>query len=244
MNDTQKLIKENIEAQIKQSYGKKVVVEYVFDISARVQEIEKKCGEKYSSVYYAENTTGCFLPGVKKFPYYILILQNRKDMLDVMTAFHEYRHLLDYLMFLETVFKQDTEELKHSPLYITFNVYSEYNATAFGVKQYIEIVKFDDLDKHDIANMILNKAKETYWNLQGINNRYQLLVHSMQYLGNIVACIPYIKDIDLKKNINDMELSKELIPVINHILAFQDTTIWYTDLNFIMRNFVDGGVVI
>ena len=32
MNDTQKLIKENIEAQIKQSYGKKVVVEYVFDI--------------------------------------------------------------------------------------------------------------------------------------------------------------------------------------------------------------------
>lgn len=92
--------------------------------------------------------------------------------------------------------------------------------------------------------MILNKAKETYWNLQGINNRYQLLVHSMQYLGNIVACIPYIKDIDLKKNINDMELSKELIPVINHILAFQDTTIWYTDLNFIMRNFVDGGVVI
>ena len=41
-----------------------------------------------------------------------------------------------------------------------------------------------------------------------------------------------------------MELSKELIPVINHILAFQDTTIWYTDLNFIMRIFVDGGVVI
>lgn len=237
-----KIIKENIEAHIKQSYGKKVTVEYVFDISARVQEIEKKCGEKYSSVYYAENTMGCFLPDVKKFPYYILILQNRKDMLDVMTAFHEYRHLLDYLMFLETVFKQDTEELKHIPLYITFNVYSEYNATAFGVKQYIEIVKFDDLDKHDIANMILNKAKETYWNLQGINNRYQLLVHSMQYLGNIVACIPYINDIDLKKIINDMELSKELIPVINHILAFQDTTVWYTDLNFIMRNFVDGGV--
>lgn len=62
MNDTQKLIKENIEAHIKQSYGKKVTVEYVFDISARVQEIEKKCGEKYSSVYYAENTMGCFLP--------------------------------------------------------------------------------------------------------------------------------------------------------------------------------------
>lgn len=239
MNDTQQLIKQTIESEISHKFGKRVIVEYVVDIPLRVRKIEQLCGEKFNSVYAVNNVAGTFLPAVNGNPYYILISKNSKNMLDVMTAFHEYRHLIDYIMMFETVFNNDINKMKNSPVYVTFNVFSEYNATLFGVQQYIKIVKFDDLDKCDLAKVLLNKAKESYWNLENINNRYELLVCSMQYLGNIVACSQYDKDIDVRNLINEMELSNELCPVFKHVLEFENTKEWYVKLDGIMRKFVD-----
>ena len=121
-------------------------------------------------------------------PYYILVQENRESMLDIMTAFHEYKHLIDYVLFFKVVCDNDIELLKKSLMYITFNVYSEYSATRFGVKKYIETVNFEDMNQKELAESILEIAKEEYRNLQGVKNRYQLLVHSMQYLGNIMGC--------------------------------------------------------
>lgn len=131
---------------------------------------------------------------------------------------------------------------KNSPLYVTFNVYSEYAATLFGTKKYIEIVKLEDMSQKELAEAILQSAKETYWKLEGIDNRYQLLVHSMQYIGNIVACGQFSDEIDTQKLISEMELSEELYPILGHVFMYEDKYKWYEDLDKMMRKFVDGGV--
>lgn len=242
MNETQKLIKSTIEDATKKQYGINVVVEYVADVSERTQELQQECGEKLNSVYDAEHFTGTFIPAVNNNTYYILIQENRESMLDVMTAFHEYQHLIDYIRFKDTVFDGDIETMKNSPLYVTFNVYSEYAATLFGTKKYIEIVKLDDMSQKELAEAILQSTKEIYWKLEGIVNRYQLIVHSMQYIGNIVACGQFSDEIDAQNLISEMELSEELYPILVHVFMYEDKYKWYEDLDKMMRNFVDGGV--
>lgn len=242
MNETQKLIKSTIEDATKKQYGINVVVEYVADVSERTQELQQECGEKLNSVYDAEHFTGTFILAVNNNPYYILIQENRESMLDVMTAFHEYRHLIDFVLFLKTVTDNNINTLKNSPLYVTFNVYSEYAATVFGIKKYIEIVKLEDMSQKELAEAILQSAKEIYWKLEGIDNRYQLLVHSMQYIGNIVACGQFSDEIDTQNLIREMELSEELYPILGHIFMYEDKYKWYEDLDKMMRNFVEGGV--
>ena len=242
MNKTQELIKSSIEEETKKQFDINVVVEYVSDVSKRTHELQQQCGEKLNSVYDAEHFTGTFIPTVNNNPYYILIQENRESMLDVMTAFHEYKHLIDYILFLKSAFDDDIELLKNSPMYVTFNVYSEYAATLFGTEKYIEIVTFEDMSKKELAKSILRSAKITYWDLRKINNRYQLLVYSMQYVGNIIACSHFIDDIDVQELVDEMELSDKLHPILNHIFRFENKYEWYRDLDKIMREFVDGGV--
>lgn len=242
MNDTQKSIKTTIEDTTKQQYGIDVVVEYVLDVSERTHEIQQECGEKLNSVYEAECITGTFIPSVNNKPYYILIQENRETQLDVMTAFHEYRHLLDYVLFLRIVASNNIETLKKSPLYVTFNVYSEYAATLFGVTKYIECIKIEDMSQTELAGEILQNAKLAYQNLEGIENRYQLLVHSMQYIGYIIACSQFSDEIDTKSLISEMKLSEELYSILGHIFMYEDKYKWYENLDKMMRDFVDGGV--
>ena len=98
------------------------------------------------------------------------------------------------------------------------------------------------MSQKELAEAILQSAKETYWKLEGIDNRYQLLVHSMQYIGNIVACGQFSDEIDTQKLISEMELSEELYPILGHVFMYEDKYKWYEDLDKMMRKFVDGGV--
>ncbi len=243
MNETQQLIKSLIEQKGKQELGIDVVVEYVSDVNERLLEIEDQCQEKFNFVYETNKLTGIFIPSVGQKPYYILVQKDRNDMLDIMTVFHEYRHLSDYITFLQTVFGGNVEEMKHSQLYITFNVYSEFSATLSGVLHYLKIVNKEDMNQKELCETILQYAKSAYWDLDGIINGYQLLVHSLQYFGNVIACSNFLKDINLEKIIDEMEFSNELKPIFAHILMFEDNNEWYKILDKRMRTFVDGVIV-
>lgn len=129
--------------------------------------------------------------------------------------------------------------MKHSPLYITFNVYSEFSATLSGVLHYLKIVNIKGMSQKELCEIILQNAESAYQNLEGIVNRYQLLVHSLQYFGNVVACSNFLEDINLRKIIGKMELSNELKPVLAHILMFENNDEWYITLDKKMRTFVD-----
>ena len=141
-------------------------------------------------------------------------------------------------------FNNNTELLKNSPLYVTFNVYSEYSATLYGIEKYIETVRIEDTSQKEFAKSVFENSKAAYCNAQKIDNKYQLLVHSMQYVASIVACSKFIDELDIQVLISKMELSEELYPVINHIFMYKNENDWYYELDKIMRNFVDGGVKI
>lgn len=241
MNETQKLIKENIETETREKWHIKVVVEFVDDVYRRVQEIENECCVKFNSAYEAHNLTGTFIPAVNNNPYYIIIKQNRNDMLDVMTAFHEFRHLIDFIQFKKTLFTDDIEQMKKSPLYVTFNVYSEYSATLYGVQQYLKIVRFENVSQNDLAKEYFSQAYSYYKRLEGIKNRYQLLVHSMIYFGNLLACHEFIDDMNIVSVLEEMELYNELKPVFANALEFRNEIDWFKMNDRVMRRFVDGG---
>lgn len=240
MNETQQLIKSLIEQKGKQELGIDIVVEYVSNVNERQLEIENQCQEKFNSVYETNKLNGTFIPSVGRNPYYILVQKDRNDMLDVMTAFHEYRHLLDYIIFLQTIFDNDVEKMKHSQLSITFNVYSEFSATLNGVLQYLKIVNIEGMSQKELCEIIMQNAESAYRNLEGIINRYQLLVHSLQYFGNVIACSNFLEDINLEKIIDKMELSNELKPILAHICMFENNDEWYKTLDKRMITFIDG----
>ena len=240
MNETQQLIKSIIEQKAKQELGMDVVVEYVPDVNERCLEIENQCQEKLGSVYENDKLTGMFIPPINQNPAYILVQRDRENMLDVMTAFHEYRHLIDYFVFLQTMFDNDTEKMRHSHFYITFNVYSEFAATLSGVLHYLKIISIEGMSQKELCKIILQNSKRAYQNLEGIVNRYQLLVHSLQYFGNVIACSNFLEDMNLESIIDEMELSHELKPVLAYILTFENNYEWYKTLDTTMRTFVDG----
>lgn len=242
MNETQQLIKTQIEQNVKQEFGIDVVVEYVSDVNERSLEIENQYQIKFNSVYETDKLAGAFLPSVGHNPYYILVQESRNDMLDVMTVFHEYRHLLDYLDFIHTVFDNDVEKMKHSQLYVTFNVYSEFSATRSGVLNYLKIVSVEGMNQNELCEILLKEAEVAYQNLEGIVNRYHLLVHSLRYLGYVIPCVIYLENINFKQIVDNMELSDELKPVIAHILSYENKYDWYEISDKLMRNFVDGGI--
>lgn len=237
MNETQQLIKSLIEQKGKE-LGIDVVVEYVSDVNKRISEIENQYQEKFNSVYETNKIAGTFIPSIGKNPHYILVQKNENSMRDIMTAFHEYRHLTEHIVFLQTVFNNDIKKMKHSPLYITFNVYSEYSATLNGVLQYLKIVSREGMSQKALSEEILQDAESTYRNLEGIVNRYQLLVHSLQYFGAVRACGIFLEDINFEKIIGQMELSNELKPVLAHIIMFENNYEWYETLDKRMRTFV------
>lgn len=125
MNETQILIKTSIENETKQQLGVDVIVEYVPNISLRKQELQKQAGEKFNSVYNADHFTGTFIPAIGNNPYYILVQENRESMLDIMTAFHEYKHLIDYVLFFKVVCDNDIELLKKSQLVTAWDTFSD-----------------------------------------------------------------------------------------------------------------------
>lgn len=243
MNDTQRLIKESIESTIRKAYLAEVKVEYVDNVNERVQEIENICGIKFNAVYDAMNITGTFIPAVNGNPYYIVIKSERNDNLDVMTAFHEYQHLIDYIQFIGTVFDGNIEAMKVSPLYVTFNVYSEYSATLFGTQQYFKIVSFEGFTQSEIAKQYFQQAKSEYCDFANIENRYQLLIHSLSYCAKLIACGKFIDDLDVENHLDELELADEIKPILCNILRFNANNDWYELNDKMMRTFVDGGVV-
>ena len=128
MTDLQEQIKSSLESSFEQFTGEKVIVEYVSDVDIRAKEIQKEIGVTMCNAYEANHYTGSFLPATDKSPSYILIQEDRKDNMDIMTAFHEMQHAVEYTMFLNIFFNKDRNKMVESKIYPTFQIYSEFSA--------------------------------------------------------------------------------------------------------------------
>ena len=239
MTELQYAIKQSIEAETKKTLGVDVIVEYVPDVNARIEEIINQSHETFNSVYESENFTGTFIPSVGTEPFRILIREKRNQNLDIMSAFHEYQHMIDYCKFLNTVFSGDVEGLKHSPLYVTFNIYSEFSATKAGIVYYGKTVKFIDSPLEDRCQALLETYLDSYRRcFPRIANRYQLLIHTIQYYGCIAAIPAICQEYDISEFFHEIQFINELRQVLERINSFEDTTLWYKEFDKTARKFI------
>ena len=220
MTDAQKKQKQFIEKCAKDTIGINLVVEYVPDVSMRVLEITSKYSENIYNAYNAKHFTGTFIPQVGENPYYILVQQKRNQQLDVMTVYHEYQHVIDYVRFLDTVFHGDVEALKKSPLYYPFNVYSEFSATKAGITHYGKTVKFLNTPIEDRCIALLETYLNMYRNFYGIESRGDFLIHTIQYYGCIMAIPSICQSVDLLPFLEDF-----LVPVVSSVSFFSSSTV-------------------
>lgn len=238
MTDTQKIIKQTIENYVKTNLGSIVVVEYVSDVSARASEIVSAYPENFYNAYEATHFTGTFIPQVGDNPFYILIQEDRPQCLDVMTAFHEYQHLLDYVCFLSTACHNDINYLRNNPLYKTFNIYSEFSATKTGIIQYARTVTLGTMSLTEKCEGLLETYCSMYRRFEGIETRYQLLVHCIQFFGCITAASMIDPSYDISPYFEEIEFLSELSPVFNVLTSFEDSIDWYEHFDRIARIFV------
>ena len=193
---------------------------------------------KFNNAYSSDHYTGTFIPKVDKNPFYVLLQADREQNLDVMTAFHEYQHLVDYIEFTKAISVKSAFELKDNPLYATFNIYSEFSATKTGVVQYVNCVQIEGLTKEETCSELLEWSKESYLNQDGIQNRYQYLYHVMQYLGYIFAAAESIPDFDATPYLCVIDLLQELQSLLKHMGSFETTYEWYECFDTLAREFV------
>lgn len=204
MNTLQKEAKECLETCFKDLTGENLIVEYVPDVSLRAEVILKEIGVEMNDAYQAEHYTGTFMPATEKSPFFILIQEDRKDYLYVMTAFHEFQHALDYVVFLSTVFNNDKKAMVHSDLYRSFQIYSEFSATRFGVSCYYKKVSFDNMSNEQFASLIIENAKNDF-SSNSMRDKYEEAMCIVRFLGVLYG---------LKENIEFSELDDEIKKVI------------------------------
>lgn len=241
MNDLQLEIKNCIEAQVQKDYGVKVVVEYVSDIEVRKKQILETMSEKMNQTYDADHYTGVFIPQAEDNPYYILIQENRNNNLDIMTAFHEYQHLRDYIIFLNVVFHNNVDALKDSQLYISFNLYSEFMATREGMYQYIKYKYSEVYMTKDKYIEQLEVFLKEYKKFQGVKTRYQLLMHNLVFLGRIIAIQLIDAEIDVSYYTHELFSLKEnagFEQVVACLVSYDNSAEWYIEFDKVVREFI------
>lgn len=184
-------LKKAIETYFDETLNYDIQVEFVTDVAQRSREITLEDREKWNNAYDADSFVGLFIPETEKHKAYILIKDEREFGMLVESCFHELMHAEDYLWFLRRIFCGNKREMMISQLYVTFQVYSEFKAKKFGWLQFLKCIDYEDMTKLSQANAVLETAKQVYRDKGGIINKYQFLMHSIQYLGCLYAIYEY-----------------------------------------------------
>lgn len=208
-------IKAIIENFFKEELSYTVRVEFVADVSARSREIIQQDNLKWSDAYNANHFLGQFLPDTENHCAYILLQEGREIGMLIESSFHEQKHAIDYVYFLRLIFDGNQTKMINSPLYATFQVYSEFEAKKFGWLQFLKYIDYTNLTKYEQAKSIISCAQQCYDDIDGITNKYQFLMHSVQYLGCLFAVSEYDESyLDLKSEISKMTFAEELNDII------------------------------
>lgn len=238
MTDLQEQIKSSLESSFEQFTGEKVIVEYVSDVDIRAKEIQKEIGVTMCNAYEANHYTGSFLPATDKSPSYILIQEDRKDNMDIMTAFHEMQHAVEYTMFLNIFFNKDRNKMVESKIYPTFQIYSEFSATRVGIANYLTFVEHSELSKKDFADCIIETYYNDYCKFNGIVNKYQLVIHTFQYLGVLYGVKDIIENFDIDAEINCIKYLTEFEELFSLVENFTFDIKWFEEFNKVAREFI------
>ena len=238
MNDTQKQIKLMLETRFEEFTKEKLVVEYVTDVYAKAKEIEKQIDITMRDVYETSHYTGMFIPAIGSSPFYILIQEGRNDHLDIMTAFHEWQHAVEYFLLLNCCFDRDHDQMIHSKIYPTFQIYSEFSATRKGILHYLNFVEYSNMTKKERATCLVNHYRNIYPNFEDITNKYQLIIHTLQYLGMLFGVKDAVEDFDIDNEICLIEYLKDFEKIFDLLHEFAFEYDWFIAFDKAIREFI------
>lgn len=238
MTEVQEQIKSILESSFEHVTGEKIIVEYVTDVSARANEIQTQSGVNMRDVYEATQYTGVFIPATDNSCSYILIQEYRNDNLDIMTAFHEMQHAIEYIMLLNCIFEKNRQRMIDSSVYPTFQIYSEFSATRTGISKYLTFVNHSDMSQDEFANCLVDTYRRDYLDFSNITTRYQLVIHTMQYLGVLVGVKDVIKDFDLDSEIYCIKYLDEFQDIFDLLNSFAFNYNWFETFDKVAREFI------
>lgn len=243
MTKEQQCIKNNMEQMFYNFFGEKIEIEYVDDVKSSVESFLQEYGLNMREANSANVLTGSFLPATSRTNHKIFIKRERNDCLDVMTAFHEIQHAIDYVKLLREVFYCDQEKMKNSELYESFQLFSEYNAVRFGIKNYLQLVEKENMTKTELAQLLLDGSRKTFLDYSTIHNRWQLAFHIFEYLGAVHAVKELFYNMDLQEYESLLEQDNAKY-IIDAISSFEFSEDWFSFFNLRIRKFVNNEIQI
>ena len=239
MSDLQKNIKLLLENKFKSEFNQELIIEYVENVERREKEILKNFHLHMDQAYKAKQFTGAFIPSTNKTPYYILVKKEQNDQKDIITVFHEFQHARLHESFLNEVFQQDIEKMKNSHLNKTFQFFSEFQAVEFSILQYIKLVRFEHMTEIETCEMILNTYQEDYLNIGENNDKYNLLMYTLQFAAVFFAVYSKHPTHNWKLNIKVDLALKKVATILQALDNYRNSLEWYNYFDEEVREYIE-----
>lgn len=232
------LIKNSVEEVFK-TFNLDVNIEFVDDVKIRRNEITSIDNNVWSEAYETSYCTGTFIPSTKKHKAFILVLKRDDVGCVIETVFHEMRHAIDYNIFLKNIFNNDQDMMKQSPLYVTFNIYSEFEAIKFGYENYIKVVDYEGITKQELAERLLEEGIRIYDDFEIEKNRKGLLYHAVSYFARLCAVEKFLPNFSKESYLQDI-LEIDLLEGIFTMLVNPDVRDkqWFERFDKLCREYV------
>lgn len=231
-------LKYNSEKIFSDITGKQIIVDFIPDVLKAQKEICKNDAKKFVKVYSAEHFTGMFIPNSENHCAYILAEANRNDVESVITVGHEFQHALDYYLLL-LLYDNNQEKMINSDLYYTFQIYSEFNAEQRGIRMFFDLCLVDKTVQEKVK-IIQETYMSVYDDFTCVNNKFEFIIHSIQYIGILYACASYWDKFDIEKYMSEMNSILDLKEIILELFSrHKFDLIWLQKFDKICRNVME-----
>ena len=230
-------LKEIVESAF-DSIGIQLVVEFVDNVLLRANELTINDSVKWSNAYESNHFTGLFIPNTTEHIAYILIENNRSFDAIVETCLHEKTHAIDYYFFLNNIFDGNQKSMIYSDLYCSFQIYSEFHAKYEGIIEYLGLL--DDQTQYMSIESLKEISYEKYINNISKTNRYEFVMHSIQYLACLWAVKTMVPSFDLDTKLAGFEDAVNLWPIIDSLINDhgQKTIDWFVNFDKVCKEYI------
>lgn len=239
MNELQTRIKKELENEFIDKCKEKLEVEFVSDVSERAEEILSNSQMYFYPTYDGDVNFGVFLPPMYDDDvYHILLLDNREDSREIMTAAHELEHAILHFNILRTVYKSNTKELYKGFLYRYFQIFSEFSAFRKGMSQYLRRVRLNGISLKEQAIFLLEEKLRFYLKNVDTPIREDRLMQHYIFLGNIIGVLDVMDFEEITFFVEKLHNDESLAAINTTIFKYKDDLEWYEEYLNVIEDYL------
>lgn len=230
MKELHKRIKEEVEKNFWAECNELLIVEFVPDVDERAEEIVSESKIRFVNPLSGGEVFGMFVPPVKKNDvYHILLLNERDNYLEIMTAQHELEHAILYFRLLKTFFAGDSDELYKGFYYMYFQIFSEFSAYRKGMSNYLRNAKFDNQTLEEVATILLEDKYDFYSKNADAKIKEICLLQNSMLFGNIVGALDVVNSDQILDFLKYLDKDEKALTVYSIMIKYRDDIAWYNE---------------